>query len=193
MEKYKIDWKGLLLQVLIVGGFLLISFGAYYFSVVHKTGIWSGLYPIRWGVKESIWLLIGLFVPIGLFWIFLKLIPSVDSVYDPNVRMLADSFNLWVMIPYFFVNALAEELLFRGALQNWFGLLPTVVLFTLAHVSYYKRPLLLVEVFVLGIFIGVLYQQSGSLWVCTICHTFYNWVMMWLIKTDRVKYYPSNG
>ena len=44
----------------------------------------------------------------------------------------------------------------------------------------------------LGLFIGFLFEMTQSLWLTTICHAVYNWILMWLIKTDRVEYRASN-
>ena len=116
----------------------------------------------------------------------------MDYIYDENIRALADMYSLKFMVGYFLINAFMEEVLFRGALQCSIGLLPAAIIFTLVHVSYYKKPLMLVEVFVLGLFIGVLFEMTQSLWITTICHGAYNWILMWLIKTERVQYRQSN-
>ena len=130
----------------------------------------------------------GLTVPLLILYVFLQLIPSIDYIYDENVRALADMYSLKFMVGYFLINAFMEEVLFRGALQCSIGLLPAAIIFTLVHVSYYKKPLMLAEVFVLGLFIGFLFEMTQSLWITTICHAAYNWILMWLIKTERIQY-----
>lgn len=184
--------QGWLIQLAAFLGLLSIAAIAYYLLVLRPTGQWLGLYPVQWNLATWGWLLPGLTVPLLIFFIFLKLVPSMDSIYDPNVRLVADTFSLSFMIVYFLANGFVEELLFRGALQQWLGLLPTAIIFTLVHVSYYKKPLMLLEVFALGLFIGFLYQASRSLWLCTIAHAFYNWMLMWLIKTNRIDYKPAD-
>ncbi len=169
---------------------LLIACVVYYFLAVRSSGQLIGLYPIQIELSDFFWLLLGLIIPQVVLFLFLKLLPSIDMIYDPNVRAMADIYSLKELISFFFVNAFMEELLFRGAIQYAFGLWPAVILFTLAHISYYKKPIMLAEVFVLAVFLGAFYQGCQSIWICTICHAFYNWFLMWLIKTDRVKYYP---
>ncbi len=168
---------------------LLIACVVYYFLTVRPSGQFQGLYPIQMEVSDWFWLLTGLTVPQLFLFVFLKLLPSIDLIYNPNVRVLADLFDLKFMVSFFLANAFVEELLFRGAIQYAFGLWPAVIVFTLAHISYYKKPVMLIEVFVLALFLGVFYQGCQSIWICTICHAFYNWILMWLIKTDRVEYY----
>lgn len=182
-----------LMQFVFFLGLLLIAFAIYYLLVLRPTGQWIGLYPFKFSLFSLFWLLLGLIVPVLILAVFLKLLPSIDMIYDPNVRTLADMYSLRFMAVYFLANAFVEEVLFRGALQYGFGLLPALILFTLAHVSYYKKPVMLIEVFVLGLFIGLLYLGCQSIWICTVCHAFYNWFLMWLIKTDRIPYYPASS
>ena len=181
-----------LLQLVFFLGLLLFAAILYYVLAVRPSGAFPGLYPILFTADDILWLIIGLIFPIAFLFLFLKLIPSMDLIYDPNIRTLANMYSLPFMVIYFLANAFMEDLLFRGAIQYAFGLLPMAIVFKLAHISYYKKPLMLVEVLVLGLFFGVLYQFSQSIWICTICHGFYNWILMWLIKTDRIAYYPSS-
>jgi membrane protease YdiL (CAAX protease family) len=57
--------------------------------------------------------------------------------------------------------ALGEELLFRGALQPLIGLLPMAMLFGLLHATSLAH---IVLASLLGLWLGWLYQWSGSLW-----------------------------
>ncbi|MBQ3508402.1 MAG: CPBP family intramembrane metalloprotease [Peptococcaceae bacterium] len=182
-----------LVQLVFFLGLLLISSIIYYFLAVRPSGQLPGLFPVSVSPTFFLWLIIGLVFPLLFLYVFLKLLPSMDLIYDPNVRILANMYSLPFMVIYFLANAFVEELLFRGAIQYAFGLFPAVILFTLAHISYYKKPVMLIEVFVLGLFFGLLYTVSQSLWLCTICHGFYNWILMWLIKTDRIAYYPASN
>ena len=181
--------KVTILQFVLVGVFLAAAFVLYYFLVARPNNAWVGLWPIIQNTTAWLWLIPGLTVPLLIAFIFFKLV-SIEYLYDENVRILADIYSLPFMAGYFLINAFMEELLFRGALQCSIGLLPAAVLFTLVHVSYYKKPLMLVEVFVLGLFIGWLFMMTQSLWLTTIAHAFYNWMLMWLIKTERIQYHP---
>ncbi len=182
-----------LIQLGFFLGLLLVSGIIYYILTVRPAGSLIGLYPLIFHAADIFWLGIGLVFPLAFLFLFLKLLPSMDLIYDPNVRTLANMYNLPFMAVYFIANAFVEELLFRGSIQYAFGIFPAAILFTLAHISYYKKPVMLIEVFVLGLFFGLLYSFCGSLWICTICHGFYNWILMWLIKTDRIAYYPSSN
>ena len=154
-----------LLQALFFLGLLLVSAIIYYILTVRPSGALIGLYPVSIQPSDMLWLCIGLVFPLAFLFVFLKLLPSIDLIYDPNVRTLANMYSLPFMVVYFIANAFVEELLFRGAIQYAFGIFPAVILFTLAHISYYKKPVMLIEVFVLGLFFGLLYQFCGSLWL----------------------------
>jgi membrane protease YdiL (CAAX protease family) len=60
-----------------------------------------------------------------------------------------------------FMAALGEELLFRGALQPLIGLVPTAVIFGLLHATGLAH---IVLATLLGLWLGWLYQWTGSLW-----------------------------
>ena len=180
--------KVTILQFVLISVFLAVAFLLYYFLVVRPNHAWIGLWPAAKSAASWLWLIPGLIVPLLIAFIFFKLV-SIEYLYDESI--LADIYSLPFMAGYFFVNAFMEELLFRGALQCSIGLLPAAILFTLVHVSYYKKPLMLVEVFVLGLFIGWLFMTTQSLWLTTIAHAFYNWMLMWLIKTERIQYRPK--
>ena len=67
---------------------------------------------------------------------------------------------------------ICEELLFRGALQPRFGLLPTAVLFTSIH-SQYGISLDLVGIFVIGLSLGLIRKWTNTTTSMT-AHVSYN-------------------
>ena len=183
--------KVTLLQFALIAVGVTIGFILHYFLVVRPNGAWIGLWPIAKSTIAWVWLIPGTIIPLLLVLLLFKLVPSMDYLYDENIRTLADLYSLAFMVPYFLINAFMEEIIFRGALQCTIGLLPTAILFTVVHVSYYKKPLMLAHVFLMGLMIGVLFLLTESLWICTIAHASYNWVLMWLIKTERIQYQPA--
>ena len=148
---------------------LTAAFVAYYYLAARRAGGWPGLLPFTPGWRDAGWLLAGCAAVTATLALFLKLVP-LKHYYHPAVKLLADSFSLRTLAALYAANALAEELLFRGALQGWLGLLPAALLFTLAHVSYYKQPLMMLYVLCLGLLLGLLYAAGGSLWVCALTH-----------------------
>jgi len=63
-----------------------------------------------------------------------------------------------------------EEWLFRGVLQSFAGNFWTSVLFTLVHVRYVTKPLMVISVFGTSWLLGMLFTYSGSLWSPIVAH-----------------------
>ncbi|PTM58649.1 CPBP family intramembrane glutamic endopeptidase [Desmospora activa] len=59
--------------------------------------------------------------------------------------------------------AVAEELLFRGALQHWLGVVGTSILFTMIHFRYWRYWGLIIMLFVISSVLGWMVEWSGSL------------------------------
>jgi membrane protease YdiL (CAAX protease family) len=70
---------------------------------------------------------------------------------------------------------ISEELLFRGAVQPRLGLLLTTLLFAIGHLQYGLTPATL-EVFVIGLVLGLMRKRTGGVVVCMVSHAAYNMV-----------------
>ena len=75
-------------------------------------------------------------------------------------------------------TAIGEEVLFRGALQPRFGLLPTALLFAVLHVQYTLSPATLI-VFLLGLGLGLLRKYLDTS-AAIIAHFVYNFALLML-------------
>lgn len=170
---------------------LAMAGGSYYFFVPHRLGRWQGLVPLLQSGQDLLWLVLGWAAMVLLLGLFLWLVPARQMLFTAEIGQLAQKFSYAFLVPLFVVNSFAEELLFRGAMQEWLGLLPAVLLFTLAHLAYYKKPWLLLLVFCLGLVLGLLYQWFGSPWVCGAVHAAYNLFAVWLIKSKRLLALPE--
>lgn len=161
----------------------------YWFLIYRNEGKAIGLIASEINIIDAVWLILAIVAAGVVLFCFLKFIP-MKYMYDPNVRTIADSFSLKFLAIYFVPNAFYEELIFRGALQPVMGLLPATLVFTLVHFSYYKRPVLMVEVFLQGLILAVLFEVTDSLWVTTLAHAIFNTAQTYLIKSDMIKYEP---
>jgi len=76
-------------------------------------------------------------------------------------------------------SGLGEELLFRGPLHAWLGLVPTAVVFGVAHGGF-RSGLRSWTWFALlaGLLLGGLREWSGSVWPGAVCHVVVNAVNM---------------
>lgn len=179
--------KEILLIAVPVALLTIITGIIYWFLIYRKYGQFKGLLLEEITITDWGWCLLGLACALAILFAFIKLVP-LKYMYDPNVRILADSYSMRFHTINFLPNAFYEELLFRGTLQVLLGILPATLIFTLVHVSYYKKPVMLLEAFCQGLVLGGLFQITGSIWITTIAHAAFNTLQIWLIKKDIVKY-----
>lgn len=180
--------KKWVLIVVPVAALLLVAGIIYWLFVFKKQGQLTGFLMSEISGMDFLLMAGAVLLSMAILLIFVKVLP-MEKLYDENVRILADSYGLGFLAVYFIPNAFAEEIIFRGAVQSLIGLVPAAIIFTLIHVSYYKKPLMLAEAFLQALVLGGLMYITGSLWITTIAHAAFNWIQMWCIKTDRVKYY----
>lgn len=82
------------------------------------------------------------------------------------------------------LSAVGEELLFRGLLEPWIGLLPQALLFGLAHqVSGRSRWVWAVWACLMGLALGALFELTGSLWGPLACHALINAMNLLYLKS----------
>ena len=70
---------------------------------------------------------------------------------------------------------ISEELLFRGALQPRLGVLLTTLLFALGHLQY-GLTLATLQVFIIGLVLGLMRKRTGGVVLCIVTHAAYNMV-----------------
>lgn len=92
-----------------------------------------------------------------------------------NVR-LADVFVVAV------VSGFCEEILFRGVMQQQFGLLPTSLIFGLFHCPSFKHLSYGLWAFTAGFVLGWLYIATGNLWVPIVAHAVSNAVSLMFLR-----------
>ena len=89
---------------------------------------------------------------------------------------------LWHIVIICAVVAIAEELLFRGAVQPLIGNIWTSVLFTAIHVRYLRHWLPVAIVFLTSIGLGAVYEHTGSLWAPICAHFTIDFVLGCAVK-----------
>ncbi|MEP6699755.1 MAG: type II CAAX endopeptidase family protein [Bacteroidota bacterium] len=82
--------------------------------------------------------------------------------------------------------AVGEELLFRGIAQRlfikifkspWVGIIIAAILFSAMHLQFYG----FLPRFILGIFLGIIFWYSGSLWTSIVAHFIYDATLIVLV------------
>lgn len=68
------------------------------------------------------------------------------------------------------VVGVSEEWLFRGVIQPYAGNLWTSVIFTLVHIRYLSKPVLIGSVYGTSWLLGELFEAEGTLWLPIVAH-----------------------
>ncbi len=119
------------------------------------------------------------------FFVFLQACITLTwSLFDParvqqlsgiNESLLGNFDTVWEWFLLAASAGLGEELLFRGALQPVFGILPTSLIFAVSHVQYGLSPATL-AVFLLSLILGIIRKRSNTT-VAILVHTGYNFIL----------------
>jgi membrane protease YdiL (CAAX protease family) len=128
--------------------------------------IWTG---VRWMV-----FFVFLQACIGATWTLLD--PArAEQLGGLNEALLGDFDTVWEWFLLAAAAGLGEELLFRGALQPVFGIVPTSLIFAVSHVQYGLSPATL-TVFLLSVVLGIIRKRSNTT-VAILVHAGYNFIL----------------
>lgn len=100
---------------------------------------------------------------------------EAEQLRGINDAMLGNFDTVWEWFLLAASAGLGEELLFRGALQPIFGILPTSLIFAVSHVQYGLTPATL-AVFLLSIVLGIIRKRSNTT-VAILVHAGYNFIL----------------
>jgi uncharacterized protein len=139
----------------------------------------------RWWLIAVAGILAFLVIAYGIERLGDKLSPSSQQQVTNATNLIFSRFNNPVgVILLGLIPGVVEETLFRGALLPRLGVVVTAVLFAALHTQY-ALTFATLEVFVLGIGLGLLRLRSGSTLPCIVTHAGYNiavGVIPYLIK-----------
>ncbi|GAB1531099.1 MULTISPECIES: lysostaphin resistance A-like protein [Brevibacillus] len=86
------------------------------------------------------------------------------------------------------VVGVGEEWLFRGVIQSLAGNFWSSLIFTLIHVRYLKKPLMIISVFGTSLILGLLFSHYQSLWPSIVAHILIDVMLaFYLQKTIKKK------
>jgi uncharacterized protein len=112
---------------------------------------------------------------------------ALSNFFLPPLTSNQVAFWPWVQIVL--LAPIVEELFFRGLLFGVLALnespratiLFSSLLFMLAHHPYYNSAATLLLIFLMGIVLGVLRKQTGSLWPCIALHSINNFLAVFWV------------
>ena len=144
---------------------------------------------LAWGI---FWALPLLAMNLSLFYLIVPRFPTFkicQEFSDTYVKPLADLLDPGSALLVALCAGIGEEFFFRGLIQENLGLLIASALFALVHfISALRQFALLVFIyFLVGIYLGLIYQESQSLWLVSITHAAYDLLAILMIKY----FYPS--
>ncbi len=128
--------------------------------------LWTG---VRWII-----FLVFLQGCIGVTWALLSP-DQAGQVSGISEALLGNFDTVWEWFLLAAAAGLGEELLFRGALQPIFGIVPTSLIFAISHVQYGLSPATLI-VFLLSIVLGIIRKRSNTT-VAIFIHGGYNFIL----------------
>lgn len=130
-----------------------------------------------------------------LFGIILTLKQPSNYIDDTNKTYEDDS--LPAIFIFMFIAALFEEVLFRGIIQNlillftnqqWIAILLTALLFITFHVRYFKKPMMLLNIFIPSVVFGWVYVKTDNILVPVFVHFIMNFGMTILFKYKLISF-----
>lgn len=110
-----------------------------------------------------------------------------------QLRPLAHGLTAWQIVLIAGLSSLGEELLFRGLLQPWIGVLPQAVIFGIAHqLPGSSRWVWVCWAMMVGLACGAIFAATGSLLGALIAHAVINAVNLAYLR-DHDPLAQANG
>lgn len=94
-------------------------------------------------------------------------------------RTIGDIFVIVIIV------SIAEELLFRGALQTTFGYIVASTLFALIHIRYLSKPLLFISALLMSFYIGWIFEETENLLVTITTHFIVDFLLALMIRNQK--------
>lgn len=104
------------------------------------------------------------------------LLSSLTNIQvNTNVSQLFSGAPLWFLIFAAVIEPINEEIFFRGFLVKRLGVLPSAMIFGLAHYTYNSTfGVEVMAAFIFGLISGYIFKRTGSIWPGIIAHILVN-------------------
>ena len=178
-----------------------VSFaGLFYGSLVVVAALWSALrgFPLDFfGTSVARGVLLGVLtavVTVSLGLLAYRLVPLLRRISDELAPRLVDGADRTSLVLVSLFSGVGEEVFFRGAVQQEFGLVAASLLFGLAHVGPDRRYLLWTAwAVVAGFVFGYLFVVTGGLLAPILAHAAHNAATLLLWKRSRRRRAKANS
>lgn len=164
----------------------------FYGSLTAAAILWSGLRgldPGFFGHSVALSALLGVLtavVTISLGLLAYRLFPLLREVAEELAPRLVDGADRTGLVLVALFSGVGEEALFRGAVQQEFGLAVASLLFGLVHVGPDRRYLVWTAWAIMaGFLFGALYEVTGGLLAPILAHSLHNAATLLLWRRSR--------
>lgn len=157
-------------------------------------GYWTGIDWVSLIRFTPLPFVVGLAAGVGLFVLHVVLLfpggqknPLYRWIYQPFEEVLVHRLRLLSLEDIFLISlmsGLAEEIMFRGWIQNELGIVVASVLFGLVHIWGQRGLGYGIYAIGMGFILGGLYMYTGSLWAPAAAHILNNLIGLLSIKFD---------
>lgn len=168
-----------------------VTFAAlFYGSLTLVAVVWATLrgFDLRLAV-DSLSLALGIMSPlvtVSLGLLAYRLLPVVRTIAEELAPRLLEGASRGTLVLVSVLSGVGEEVFFRGAVQQEFGLVVASILFGVVHVGPDRRYLVwTVWALLAGFLFGVLYDVTGGLLAPILAHTGHNAATLLIWKRSR--------
>ena len=171
----------------------LVSFAAVFYGLLAvAAALWCGLRGIElpiFGPRPATGLALGLATALGTVSLSLltyRVVPITRKLAEELAPRLVDNADRSGLVLIAVFSGVGEEIFFRGAVQQEFGIVIGSVAFGLAHVGPDRRYLLWTAWAALaGVIFGLLFGATGGLLAPVVAHAAHNAAILLIWKRSR--------
>jgi len=161
---------------------LIIGIVIVLFQSNHKI---LSLFEIKGSWAIPVWGAVYAAAVLGVDLLISRWVPKEVSDDGGINEMIFGNRAVWHIALISFIVAVCEEVLFRGALQYWWGPYWTSIVFAAIHIRYLQHWLMTGMVFSISYGLGWIYVQTGSLWTPIIAHFIIDFVMGCILRYGK--------
>ncbi len=188
----------LVVPIVIISAIASIAFSYGIFSITNKKPLKS-IKGNKFSLKYSIYGVIMVLPIIGLSNLIVDVVlyfspQSYNTYADTIISMMENTSTFWLLLGVGIIAPIAEEIIFRGFIQNkllssfpvWLAIVIQAVFFGLIHGNLVQMS----YAFVIGLIFGLLVYKSNSIYPAIILHVLNNSIAIFSdMLMDNILYY----
>ncbi|BAU28933.1 hypothetical protein DFP93_103220 [Aneurinibacillus soli] len=183
VRKMGLTSRVLAINVYMTQGILLLCglVGLYWFYIRSGRG-WQEIFTLAdWQSGVLYGTLVALFVIVAEVVLLVVLPRGMFDDGGVNELLFRDLSGVQI-ISLCLVVAVSEELLFRAVIQPGLGIWWTSILFTVVHVRYWKKWVMVAVVFGISLLFGALVVRTGAVWAAIWAHFLIDVALGYFVK-----------